>query len=287
MFGYVLANLKTLSEDGGKRFRALYCGMCRSLKRRYGQISRFTLSYDMTFLALTLTSLYECEEARGEERCLPHPIKAHPYAENEMIDYAADMNVLLAYQKCRDNIEDDHDLKSAAGSAMLKKAYRKAAEKWPDKAKAIEQWMLKNAEAEKRGEKNVDTGMNLTGAMLGELFVYKDDFFQSELRRMGENLGRFIYFMDAYEDLEKDVQKGRYNALRAFAGQADYEDLCKATLSMVIADCADAFERLPITQDAELIRNILYSGVWARYGYIQNKKVKKTGLKEQHNAGSV
>ena len=275
MFGYVITNCKTLSEDERARFRALYCGMCRRLRERYGNAGRLTLSYDMTFVAMVLAALYEPEEQSGRERCAAHPVKPHDYAVNPVMDYAADLNVMLAYHKCADNWQDDRNPAFLAAKGALSRAYRKASERQMEKARAIEAWMDGIREIEKNGGEEIDPPMNLTGRMMGELFRYRDDYWADELGRMGDALGRFIYFMDAYDDLEKDVRKGKFNPLKSMKDAPDFEELCKQALTMMLADCADAFEGLPVVKDADLIRNILYSGVWARYLYIQDRKAKR------------
>lgn len=278
MFGYVIANCKTLSEAERLRFRAFYCGMCKTLKDRYGNLGRFTLSYDMTFLAVVLSALYEPEENFSQARCLPHPFRPHDLLVNPMMDYAVDLNVALAYHKCADNWHDDRNPASAAAMLALKGAYARAETFRPRQCRAIEEWMRKVADIEKRGLEEIDLPMNLTGRMLGTLFQYDpQDFWADSLYRMGEGLGRFIYFMDAYDDLRRDVRRKKYNPLKSMMHQADFERLCKDGLTMMMADCADAFEDLPIVKDAELIRNILYSGVWAKYGYIQTQKAKSKG----------
>ena len=278
MFGYVITNCKTLSEDERSRFRAMYCGMCKTLKRRYGNLGRLTLSYDMTFLAMVLSSLYEPEEECGQAKCLPHPIKPHSYIVNSMMDYAVDLNVALAYHKCADNWADDRNPVYAGAKLALSTAYRKAQSFRPAQCKAIETWMNEIRRIEKSGVEEIDPPMNLTGAMMGTLFCYDpDDYWAEQLYKMGEGLGRFIYFMDAYDDLQKDVKHNKYNPLKSLMHQDDFEAICKDGLTMMMADCADAFEQLPVLKDADLIRNILYSGVWGKYGYIQNKKAKKKG----------
>ncbi len=277
MFGYVITNCKTLSDAERARFRAMYCGMCHTLKQRYGNLGRFTLSYDMTFIAMVLAALYEPDEIHGRERCLPHMIKPHDYILSPAMEYAVDMNVALAYHKCADNWQDDRNPVYAAAMQALKGAYRRACAAHPEKCQAIEAWMNGVREIEASGREEIDPPMNLTGRMLGTLFAWRDDFFSEELYRMGDGLGRFIYFMDAYDDLEKDVRKRKYNPLKSIMNQADYEAVCKDALTMAMADCAEAFEKLPILKDADLIRNILYSGVWAKYGYIQTQKAKSKG----------
>ena len=275
MFGYVITNCKTLSEEERARFRALYCGMCRTLRQRYGNLGRLTLSYDMTFVAMVLSALYEPGERGGEERCAAHPVRPHAYAVNPMMDYAADLNVMLAYHKCADNWEDDRNPAFLAAKGALARAYRRAAARRPEKAKAIEEWMEGIREIENSGREEIDAPVNLTGRMMGELFRCRDDYWADELRRMGDALGRFIYFMDAYDDLRSDVRRGKFNPLKSMMDAPDFEELCKRALTMMLADCADAFEVLPVVKDADLIRNILYSGVWARYLYIQDRKAKR------------
>ncbi len=277
MFGYVIANCNALTDEQRIRFRTMYCGMCHTLHDLYGNIGRMTLSYDMTFMALVLSALYEPKETRGTERCAPHPFKTHSYAVNDIMEYAAGMNIALAYHKCADNWIDDKNIAFAAAKRTLKGAYRKVSDRWPDKCAAIEKWMQDNRAIEKSGSNEIDPPVNLTGDMLGTLFRYRDDFWGDALYRLGDALGRFIYFMDAYEDLDKDIRKKRYNPLRSIVEQENYECFCKDVLTMTMADCTYEFEQLPIIQDADLIRNILYSGVWAKYNQMHAKKDKDKG----------
>lgn len=277
MFGYVITNCKTLSDAERARFKAMYCGMCKTLHARYGNLGRFTLSYDMTFLAMVLSALYEPDETAGRERCVPHPVKPHDYLINPMMEYAVDLNIALAYHKCADNWQDDHNPAFAAAQKLLSAAYKKACAYRPAQCRAIESWMQEIRATESSGSEEIDPPVNLTGRMFGTLFRYDDGFWADTLYRMGDGLGRFIYFMDAYDDLEKDVRKKKFNPLKSIMHQHNYEEICKDALTMMMADCADAFEELPILKDADLIRNILYSGVWAKYGYIQNQKAKRKG----------
>ena len=107
MFGYLVADTGTLSEEQFARYRSCYCGLCRSIRERHGQQAGLSLTYDMAFLVLLLSSLYEPEEREGEGTCMPHPVKARDYWQNEITAYAADLNTALAYLKCLDDWEDD------------------------------------------------------------------------------------------------------------------------------------------------------------------------------------
>ena len=107
MFGYVIANLEGLTQAQKDRYKGCYCGLCRVLKQRHGFSGRLTLTYDMTFLVLLLSALYEADEERGMEICPAHPLRKHFYWQTRYTEYAADMNVVLAYNNCRDDWQDD------------------------------------------------------------------------------------------------------------------------------------------------------------------------------------
>jgi len=279
VFGYVIANCDALTDEQRIRFRSMYCGMCHTLHDLFGNMGRITLSNDMTFMAIVLSALYEPRETEATGRCAPHPFKPHLYTVSEISEYAAAMNVALAYHKCDDNWQDDKNIAFAAAKKTLAGAYKKAKIAWPEQCAAIELWMEENRAIEEGGKLEIDPPMNLTGHAMGTLFRYKNDYWGDTLYRMGDALGRFIYFMDAYEDLDKDIRKKRFNPLRSIMNQENYDVFCKDALTMMMADCTYEFEQLPIIQDADLIRNILYSGVWAKYNLIQAKKAKKSNQK--------
>lgn len=139
MFGFILPNIESLEDEEKKRYRAAYCGVCCSLKQRYGQLPRVTVSFDMTFLALVLGSLYEPQETKGAARCPLHPAKPQAFAQSEYSNYAADLSVAFAYHKLLDDWHDDHTIKSRAAAFALAGAYRKAKKRIPQECRAIEE----------------------------------------------------------------------------------------------------------------------------------------------------
>ena len=282
MFGYILTSADALPKERHARFRAIYCGLCRSLRQRYGLVGSAALSFDMTFMAMLLNALYEPEEREGDERCAPHPIKAHRYVESDAVTYAADMNVVLAYHKCLDNWRDDKSLLSATEARLLRSAYEAVKARYPEKCAAVEDWLDDIHAIEAEGSTDIDAPVNATGRALGELFVWRgDDVWADTLREVGDGLGRFIYLMDAYDDLPEDTRKRRYNPLKAYRERPDYEVFCQSALTLAVADATRAFELLPIVRDQDIARNILYSGVWSKYALIRQKR------KENDHAGSV
>ena len=107
---------------------------------------------------------------------------------------------------------------------------------------------------------------------MSELFLYKEDEWKQTLSRMGFFLGKYIYIIDAYEDIEKDLKKGNYNPFSEIYQNEGFDDFVNQILTMMISECAREFEELPIIEDVDILRNILYSGVWAKFQSIRNKR---------------
>ena len=273
MFGYIALNAAALPEEAARRYRIHYCGLCRALKEKYGARGQMTLSNDMTFLLLLLHSLYEPKGREGEERCALHPVKKHPYSCSPVTDYAADMNVLLTYYKLRDNQKDDGRKAQGLCADMLEKAVSGIRERYPEKCRVIADCLQTISRMEQEASRDVDGLCNLSGRMLGEVFAYReDDAWAPLVRGVGEGLGRFIYFMDAYEDYREDLRKNRFNPLVSLHEQPDYEGFCEKTLNLLIAEATEAFELLPLEENLDLMRCVLYDGVWIRYRRMHEKK---------------
>ena len=272
MYGYVSINARTLEKSGYARFRAVYCGLCHTLATRFGQVSRMTLSYDMTVLQLLLSSLYDEEEVTGRERCIERPITQHPYACGACADYAADMSILLAHYKLLDDQADEKHAHRLLQGRAIEEAFEAVRARYPDKCARIDAAFKENGRLECEDGGNVDALANCSGAIIGEIYAWREDFYAPVLKQMGRALGRFIYLMDAYEDLPADVKKNRPNPLRALSEHDDYDMEMRQILMLEMNACTAAFERLPLVQDMTILRNVFYSGVWGRYAWLCRKR---------------
>lgn len=273
MFGYLAAQPGALTQEELARYKSAYCGLCRSLKLRHGELSRLTLNYDLTFLALLLGSLYEPEERTGEQRCIAHPREKHAYTVTEMTDYAADMNVMLAYLKCMDNWRDDASLVSLAEAAALKKAYGALAERYPRQHEAMTASLTALAALEQAHDENADAAAATFGALMAEVLVYREDRWSDTMRRMGGALGRFVYIMDAAMDLDSDTLHNSYNPFRRYYG-LDNTQRFRDILRMLLSECVFYFDKLPLVQDAGILKNILCFGLWQQFDAKFNPKQK-------------
>lgn len=277
MFGYINVNSEELSEENKKIYQSYYCGLCQRLLAHCGKKGQVLLNYDMTFLVVLLTGLYETKNEKKTFTCFMHPTKKQLALENEISDYCAAMNVLLAYHNLMDDWKDEKSRSKKMFADLLRKDYDKFAKKYTRQVKAIEHYMKALAKYEQTNETNIDLPAGLTGEMLGELFAWKQDEWYDELKTLGYYMGKFIYMMDVYEDVDKDTKKKSYNPLCTLKQEnpKDFETLCRLMMTSMMAECAKSFERLPILLHADILRNILYSGVWSKYEYIQLKKKKR------------
>jgi hypothetical protein len=266
MFGYVIADRSQLDERQLDRYKSCYCGLCRTLRERHGGLMRLTLTYDMTFLTLLENGLYEPEEESGTEKCVMHPVKEHNWWSSEFTAYAADMSVLLAYLKCRDDWNDECDPIKKTEAAAMKRAYRSVCEQYPVQSEAINACMDEISDIERRSDPHPDAAANAFGRLMGGLFVCRDDRWSDYMRAMGAALGKFIYLMDAAVDYDRDVKRFSYNPLEFLPDLAG--DHYRGALQMLMGECVYQFDKLPIVKDADILRNILCSGVWTVY---QNK----------------
>ena len=271
MFGYMIADIPALSEEAKKRYKGCYCGLCRSIGRRCGTLSRCCLTYDMVFLALTLNALYEPEEDEESKICPIHPLRKRRSRHSEATDYAADLNVLLARLNALDDWADDRSPLKWAEAKLLERAAAEAAERNPRQWDAIREGMAELGDVERRREPSPDPGANAFGKLLGEVFVLREDRWAPTLRALGRDLGRFIYLLDAVIDRKKDERRGLYNPVSAMAAEGTTPDELREILLGLMGDAAAAWDKLPLLRDAEIQRSILYAGIWKHLPVMEGK----------------
>ena len=260
MFGYVLANASMLSKEEKEIYKAHYCGLCRTLREKYGQKAILALSYDMVFLEMVLSDTADAEETKGTERCIPHPMKEHSYVTTRFSEYAADMQMLLGYYSLLDKVHDEG--KGISEEKKMRTLLPDLEKKYPRIAQCIKEGLSQIGENEEKNSRDAEAMALLFGNILGEVFVYDDSsFFRDDLRSLGCGLGRFIYLLDAWCDRKKDEKEGAYNPLP--------KEITEFQMRQMLLDAAStasaAFERLPVDQYVFILRNILYSGIWSKF----------------------
>ena len=217
MFGYVRLP-QDLPEEERNRFGRAYCGLCHTLGTRYGPAARFILNYDFTFLAILLSEKEEGPIHHG--RCAAHPVHGRDRLESSpALDLAADESVILAYWQARDGVEDHdwlHGLKYRAVSAVLEPAYRKAAALRPDFDESTRRQLRLLAELEGEHCPSIDRAADTFAILLrGAAQSVDEPVRRRVLEQIFYHLGRWVYLVDAADDLKKDAASGNYKIGRA------------------------------------------------------------------------
>ena len=201
------------------------------------------------------------------------------------------MNLLFTYYKCRDDWNDDRKLLKLAYSRMIKGACQKIQSDYGAKVRRIDALMRDLSKEERKCNEDIDRMAGIFGEIMGEIFAVRKDEWEDSLRTLGVYLGKYIYLLDAYEDIEEDIKKNSYNPLKRRFENPDFDEEIKTILTMMMAGCCKEFEKLPVIENAEILRNILYSGVWYRYEAVRAKREnavneqKKSDFDRRDNAG--
>lgn len=267
MFGYVRPALDHLGREQRDAYQGAYCGLCHALGRRHGPLARLTLQYDFTFLAILL-SAGAGEEESVCRRCPVHPLrKPRACAAGVWMDAAADQSMILTWHKLSDDV-DDHGFFTGLPHRLVRflfrRAYGQAARAQPEFDAQVRTGLSRLRALEEERSPRLDRAAD---AFAGILSCSAQAVRRPQDRRAMEQLlyhvGRWIYLMDAWDDLDDDRKRGRYNPLDArFEGRArenrEYVDTT-ATHSLRLAGAAAGL--LELGKWAPVVENILYLGL--------------------------
>ncbi len=286
MFGYVRAFKPELKMAEYEHYQAVYCSLCKQLGKRYGVMARMTLSYDFTFLAIFLMAMDDKCTGFKKGRCAFNPLKKRTCCcDNESIAYAADMATLLTYHKVKDNIADKSFFRSIPGRLLLPfaaHARRKAAKLYPELDAMISTCMSRQTALEKDSVASIDAAADSTATILQTLLSERagDNTDKRVYERLGYCLGRWIYLMDAVDDLEEDLEQGSYNPYVISAGlkKGQTKELevtrqyALQSLNACLAECAAAYNLLTVRRFDGILRNIVELGLPAIQKQVLTKK---------------
>ncbi|MDR2354776.1 MAG: DUF5685 family protein [Clostridiales Family XIII bacterium] len=290
MLGYVTPEKGELKLREFEVYGAYYCGICRAVGARRGRLPRLFLSYDFAFLAMLLSSVFDAPDARAPFRCLLHPLKKRVALNmTPVLEYAADMMLLSAYYKLRDDRMDEGRLRGFAGELLLRGVVREIREAHPDKSREIGACMEELNLLEKENCASFDRAAEPFARLMGEMLDYdgpvradlsrkQTDNVRYALRRMGRSLGKWIYLIDAYDDAEMDLRRGVYNPLTLChgCGQAENagEDAARfreriaervrLSATLYLSELAEIAALLPIGKNKGILENIMYMGLLRR-----------------------
>ncbi|WHH57351.1 DUF5685 family protein [Petroclostridium sp. X23] len=286
MFGYVTPYKDELKVREYHWFKAYYCGLCKALGKEFNQAVRMGLNYDFTFLALLLSSIDGQDEKINKEGCITNPIKKKPVVwMNEHIQYSAYMSVILTYFKLLDDWKDDRSIPSLFALWAYVLPLRKARKKYPEKYEGIRKSLGKLSELEKAKCDIIDESADAFAVLMQEIFVppyITDEKMQRILAWVGYNLGRWIYILDAFHDVETDIRQKNYNPVLlqykynvnedAEAFITRVKEQMEMSLTFTLDNTAKSFELLDIERNKAILENIIYMGTRDKMQQIFGRK---------------
>lgn len=273
MFGYIKVYQSELKMGEFEHYRGVYCALCRRLGKRYGLFAQWSLSYDFTFFALLRLALAEDCAGFQKKRCPYNPLKKRTCCcDTVQLDAAADAAVLLTYHKLRDTIADSGFFKALGARLLLPMAAndrRRCRKRRPDWDETVAACMAKQHRLEQERCASVDAAAEPTAELLAFLFSQDatDERQRRVLQRLGYCMGRFVYLIDAADDLENDRRSGNYNpflltqSATEAAPLAALRERAAMSLNASLAECKAAYELLNIRRFDGILRNVLDFGM--------------------------
>ena len=287
MFGYIKTVRGELRVREYEYYRASYCGLCRAMGRCTGQCSRLTLSYDFAFLVNVRMALCGTEPTFRRRRCIAHPLRSRMMMEqNDQLDFAADASAILAYEKCRDDVADERGwakIKARLRCFFVKGAYRRAKKRHPELALRVREHLVRLSEKERDKTPSVDEVAAVFGELLADITSHGLEGTPARLAKsIGRQTGRFIYIVDAIDDLAEDAKRGRYNPFLLLYGGPLDEGAREGVKNALIACLSDMEPAFDLINDnhapnrSEVLKNILYLGMPATVTRVLLEKKKDT-----------
>ncbi len=296
MFGYVRPLAAELKVSEYEKYRAAYCGLCSSIGRLSGQVSRLTLSYDLVFLGMVRMILDGEVPDFEERRCLAHPMRKRAVMKpSNGMEFAAAASAILAYAKNEDDRIDESGLRrlrSVVCAPFFKKIASAGGRILPEKC-SDEVILRLGALAELEGKRcdSIDLTSSAFGDVLGYVFSLCYDGAKASLaREIGYNVGRVIYVIDAADDMVSDIKRGRYNALAEGWGTLALDGekmspLVRESVSVSLPIELEALAECMIELDPNhvftpIVKNIVF------YGFEESLRTVLDGKKRKNNSNN-
>jgi len=269
VFGYVNIYKDELKVKDYNIYRSYYCGLCKKLGEEFSIRARLSLNYDFAFLALVLSSLSDGKEEIKYENCFIHPLTKRPVLKSDdYLTYSAYMSIIVTYFKLKDDVSDNKNIKSFFAYLFFKGYFKKAKKKYPKKCEIIKTILEELNIKEKENCADIDEVSDCFGRLLSEVFLKDGE--DRALKEFSYQLGRFIYIIDALDDIEKDIKSKNYNPfIKKYSyNNEDAKEFKKRVCSeydlivtLTLESIASAFELIDFKKNKTILQNIVYLGL--------------------------
>ncbi len=284
MFGYIVPEKPELKMREYEIYRGYYCGICKAIGKRHGQILRMTLNYDSVLLAMVIDGLLDEKLAAKAERCIAHPVqKRLVIKENQGIDYASDLHIILAYYKLQDDFQDDRSMKALFGMALLNRSVKKLMKKYEKPCIIIKDTLTELTALEKQKSDSLDMVSEQFALLMEAVFSgYELGEDTKRIKEFGFHLGKWIYTVDAYDDLEEDKNSGSYNPFLVNNTETiGAKQRAEFSLMYHLGRMSEILNELKLVKNREIIENILYLGMLKKTHQVLGVDIVKEGEEKQ------
>ncbi|MDR0696083.1 MAG: DUF5685 family protein [Christensenellaceae bacterium] len=280
MFGYVNVDKPNMLIKDFTEYKAYYCGLCKTLGRRYSQLTRITVNFDITFLTILAHNYRNIPATFDNDRCVIHPVgKKFVIANNDPVqEIVADLNIILGYHKALDDVLDGGNIKYKAVKYYLKRKFLNASKKFPEVAKSVETHYENLRNLEKNKETSLEKLADPFAKLLMDVCIAAAGRTDENLENLSYNLGKWIYVIDAYDDLLDDLESNKFNPLNP-AGQPIDEtksqsiyEITRDTLFNAISCIREAYDGMNITISEGPLSNIIYCGLYSKSNAVLNNR---------------
>ena len=277
MFGYIRPFKPELLVKEFDFYQSIYCSLCKHLGKNFGILSRLTLSYDCTFLAMLSLSLQNDCPGYQKGRCVVNPLKKCSFCKEgeESFLFASAVSVIMSYYKLMDDLHDSHfwgKLRSRFLLLFFHRSHKKAAKRFPEIEAVVSAYLQNQIAAERDPDAGIDASAHPTAQMLMELLPMIGDNSERQnliLGQLGYFIGRWIYLIDAADDMKKDQKKGNFNpfvkklVLEAAAPMKEDElkEYCNSVLNQTLSQAISAYQLLDCRHYDPIIKNTLFLGL--------------------------
>lgn len=267
MFGYISPDSPWLFKKDETLYKAMYCGMCKSIGKGCGNFAKSALTYDIAFMSALLHNVANCDVVVKRRRCALH-LKRRPMALPDDISLILGcVNTVLAYYKLLDDKADGD--KKGAFAFMYKRGFKRALKRHPEAAEIIKQSIDEQRRLERAGCKIIDEACEPTAVMMQKLSRYcLKEYASGHTDALCYDIGKWVYLADALDDYNKDVKKGRYNVLfnafgereKAEAVQKNGEEI-NFLFNSLFADMRTHLAQIKFHFNHDLTDNIILRGI--------------------------
>lgn len=279
MLGYVKIDKGELKVREYDAYTGYYCGVCKSIGKRYGQLPRMVLSYDAAFLGVLLAALDDTPDNLEWEHCIAHHIQRKPIIRNDAVDYAADVMLILAWYKLADDVNDEHKVSAKLAMKAFGNVHRKLQTTYPVLCDQIESLLQELTRLENEKCDSLDMVADSFAKIMEIIFktgvtrLYGVNApMEDTAGRIGYHIGKWIYLVDAIDDIDENLESGAYNPLfYRFKYDSDNEDAqsfkerIKDSLSFnlyqYLAVISQLIDDMNFKKHIGIIDNIIYFGL--------------------------